>query len=69
LVNGNTIIFLPEGIADYVFVEPGDWEANLGLNSMVLYWQNMAGKKFNGSVTYTRGNESYKIPITIDYTT
>lgn len=69
LVNGNVIIFLPEGIADYVFVEPGDWEANLGLNSMVLYWQNMAGKKFNGSVTYTRGNESYKIPITIDYTT
>jgi hypothetical protein len=69
LVDGNILIFLPEGIADYVFVEPGDWEANLGLNSMVLYWQNMAGKKFNGSVTYTRGNESYKIPITIDYTT
>ena len=69
LVNGNVIIFLPEGIADYVFVEPGDWEANLGLNSMVLYWQNMDGKKFNGSVTYTRGGESYKIPISIDYTT
>lgn len=69
LVNGNVIIFTPEGIANYVFVEPGDWEANLGLNSMVLYWYNMVGKKFNGSITYTRGNESYKIPISIDYTT
>lgn len=69
LVNGNVIIFRPEDIAEYVFAEPGDWEANLGLNSMVLYWYNMVGKKFNGSITYTRGNESYKIPISIDYTT
>lgn len=52
---------------EYVWIEYGDWVE--GVDTMVLYWVDMQGLKFEGSLTYTEPNgEEYTIPITIDYT-
>lgn len=68
ITDGNLLITDPTTIRQYVVTEYGDWEPNLGLDTMMLYWYDMGGKKFIGSITYTRDGVEYKIPITIDYT-
>lgn len=68
ITDGNLLITDPTTIRQYVVTEYGDWEPNLGLDTMMLYWYDMEGKSFIGSITYTRDGVEYKIPITIDYT-
>lgn len=53
---------------NYVFIEYGDWQGEIGRDVMVLYWVDMDGNKFEGSITYTVGGEVFEIPIIIDYT-
>lgn len=54
---------------DYIQLEHGDWESNIGSDSMYLYWENMTGAVFRGTLDYTLPDgTTYQIPITIDYT-
>ena len=53
---------------NFIFTEYGDWEPNLGLDTNILYWVDMDGNKFEGSITYTINGVVYTIPIIIDYT-
>ena len=52
---------------NYIFVEYGDWQSNIGRDTMILYWDSMAGKAFEGSIDYVLGDEVYTIPISIDF--
>lgn len=67
ILDGMSIIFDKNTISNYVYVEGGDFEPNIGQHSIMLYWDNMSGKKFNGSISYTIGDKSFQIPIVIDY--
>lgn len=53
---------------EYLMLEHGDWESNIGQDSMYLYWYNMANKAFEGKLDYELPNgEVITIPISINY--
>ena len=56
-----------EDIGSYVFIEYGDWESNIGRDTMVLYWNDMEGLIFDGKVDYVINGTTYTIPIHLDY--
>ena len=54
---------------DYITLEYGDWESNIGLDTMYLYWYDMNGKSFVGTLDYELPNNEgvITIPISINY--
>lgn len=69
LVDEDDIMDNPDlATENFVYLEYGDWESNIGRDTMILYWQDMDGSKFEGYVTYTVDDQEFEIPITIDYT-
>lgn len=69
IVDENDVINNPDlATENFVYLEYGDWESNIGRDTMILYWQDMDGSKFEGYITYTVDDQEFEIPITIDYT-
>lgn len=56
-------------VEDYITLEYGDWESNIGLDTMILYWYDMDGKSFVGTLDYELPNNEgvITIPISINY--
>lgn len=53
---------------EYLMLEYGDWEPNIGRDTMYLYWENMTNKAFEGKLDYELPNgEVITIPISINY--
>jgi hypothetical protein len=69
ILSTGQILTTADQIWNYVYLEAGDWESNIGSDSMYLYWENMTGAVFRGTLDYTLPDgTTYQIPITIDYT-
>lgn len=66
--DGSTTSDISE-IWDYIHLEYGDWEPNIGLDTMILYWYDMDGKSFEGTLDYELPNNEgvITIPISINY--
>ena len=57
-----------EDFWEYLMLEHGDWESNIGQDSMYLYWYDMTNKAFEGTLYYELPNgEVITIPISINY--
>ena len=53
---------------EYLMLEYGDWEVNIGRDTMYLYWYDMTNKSFVGELEYELPNgEVITIPISINY--
>lgn len=53
---------------EYLMLEYGDWEVNIGKDTMYLYWYDMTNKSFVGTLDYELPNgEVITIPISINY--